>query len=386
MIALTADELQRALVDKVAEVAREPDFVWGNGFRSYMAEEDGTPVARIGALSCAPDADIWAGLRTPANVGMYPLDLADIWLHHAVSNVKATRHDGSPNPLAMPETYDAAKGRLGRAVIISAMLAVNPDVYATYAAKIERGDEDPYDYYKRATGEVFTILDKALAKLSLALMGPGRAVVPMTARNTARVIDRTRSQYLSGRYHGPCNNHWPQNSIAVVTGLLQFGVSRLPFRDEVGPDGGVRRLFGRYGSAVVFDGEAPGDGGPSLLHSDRLAWLKRLGDYTDVADDVVGARYCPYNLTRDDGTSLCGKCIDACPSGAMANSSPLPDGTFAPEIAAQSHRFCGNTLDFDFGNCVRFRNQKGELYEDYVCARCEAVCAANGVRQKPQDA
>ena len=35
----------------------------------------------------------------------------------------------------------------------------------------------------------------------------------------------------------------------------------------------------------------------------------------------------------------------------------------------------------DFGNCCRERGQKGQLYMDYVCARCEAICAAAGVRK-----
>ena len=61
-------------------------------------------------------------------------------------------------------------------------------------------------------------------------------------------------------YRGPRNNHWPQNSIAVMTGLLRFGVNRLPFRDEVGSDGKGQRLFGRYGS-VAKRGRLIGENG-----------------------------------------------------------------------------------------------------------------------------
>lgn len=382
--AIDSENFQELLQAKVQEVAQEPDYGWSNGFRSFMVEDAGRPVVRVAVTNCSPGMDIWEGLRSPARVGMYPLGLDDIWLHYAASNVKNTRYDGSPNPLAMPETFDEALGRFGRAVLVSAMLAVNPDVYEVYAQKIERGDQDPFDYYARATGEVAAIIDKAVGKLALSLIAPGRAVVPMTGKNVNNIINRTRSEYFTGRYHGPCNNHWPQNSITVMTGLMRFGINRLPFRDEGGADGESRRLYGRYNSIVIFDEEEPvseGAGGVTLLDTERLAWLRRVSDYTETAPDVVAERYCPYNVTNGASTSACSKCIEACPSSALPNSSPLPDGTFDEEVARQKHRFWEGTLDFDFGNCCRDRGQKTQLYEDYVCARCEAVCAAQGVRR-----
>ena len=117
------------------------------------------------------------------------------------------------------------------------------------------------------------------------------------------------------------------------------------------------------------------------MGEERLAWLRRVCDYTDVAKEVVAGRYCTYNLTSADGASVCGKCIEACPAGALANSSPAPDGKYEERLLKQKHRFLDDTLDFDFGNCCRDRGQKAQLYEDYVCARCEAVCAARGVRK-----
>jgi hypothetical protein len=172
----------------------------------------------------------------------------------------------------MPETYDEALHRIRRAIVVSAMLAVNPEVYEVYAEKIVGGDEDPFDYYGRAMTEVAAIMDRAVAKFSLSLMAPDRAVIPMTNRNTGNIIARTRSEYTKGKYHGPCNNHWPQNSIGVMTGLMLFGVNRLPFRDEVGPDGERQRLFGKYRSIVLFDEEEPamdGTDGITLLDSEE---------------------------------------------------------------------------------------------------------------------
>ena len=81
----------------------------------------------------------------------------------------------------------------------------------------------------------------------------------MTDRNAEMVIKRTKSEYYSDRYHGPCNNHWPNNSLAVMTGLLRFGVNRIAFRDEANGDGKRQRLFGRYRSIVIFDEAVPAD-------------------------------------------------------------------------------------------------------------------------------
>jgi len=387
-VPVVRERLQSLLVDKVAEVAGEPEHTWGSGFRSFMADEEGRPVVRVAVADCAPDLDIWQGLRGPALVGMYPIGLREVWMHYAASNVKSTRYDGSPNPLAMPEPFEEALTRIRRGVIVSAMLALNPEVFEAYAEKIERADQDPVDYYSRARSEVGTLINKATGKLALALMAPSRAVVPMTAKNAGTVVDRTRSDYSKGNYHGPCNNHYPQNSIAAITGLLKFGISRIPFRDEVWADGSVRRLCGQYASIIIFDEEEPiqdASCGVTLLDAERLAWLKRVNDYTDVAPEVVAQRYCPYSLTKADGSSVCGKCIEACPSGALANSSPSSGGVFDERVTRQKHRFADGALHFDFGTCNRERKQKAQLYDDYACARCEAICAARGVRRKTAD-
>jgi len=387
-IAIDRERLQSLLTDKVSEVAGEPDHTWGSGLRSFMVDEEGRPIVRVAVANCAPDLDIWQGLRGPALVGMYPIGLREVWMHYAASNVKSTRYDGSPNPLAMPEPFEEALSRIKRAVIISAMLPLNPSVFEAYAEKIERGDQDPMDYYGRHRGEAGVLINKAVGKLALTLMAPTRSVVPMTAKTAATVIDRTRSEYSKGSYHGPCNNHYPQNSIAVLTGLLKFGINRIPFRDEVWADGSVRRLCGQYASIIIFDEEDPiqdGAHGVTLIDAERLAWLKRVNDYTDVAPEVVADRYCPYSLTKSDGTGTCAKCIGACPSGALANSSPSSEGVFDERVTQQKHRFADGALHFDFGTCNRDRKQKSQLYDDYVCARCEAICAARGARRKAGD-
>lgn len=382
------DSILGLIQSKVDEVVNEPEYNWNGRFKSFRTENDGTPTVRVGIVNCSLDTDIWEGLRTPAHVGMFPLGPEDIWRHYACMTVKTTRDDGSSNPLAMPEAFEDAKKKYRRFVILIGMLALNPEVYRTYGEKIARGDDDPFDYYSRASADVNAIINKAVGKAALALMTPGRVVVPMTEKVTGTIVERTRSEYLTGRYHGPCNDHWPGNSIAVMAGLLHFGINRIPFRDEVGEKGETLRLFGRYRSIVLFDKEAPvtdNTGGVLPVHSERLTRLKRINDYTDVDPAIVSQRYCTYNSLKPDGRSICGKCLGVCPSGALRNSSAASAGTLDKHLAEQKHRFWEDTLDFDHANCVRERGQKGQLYDDYVCARCEAICASQGIRKPPPE-
>ena len=387
-VEISSSSVRSLFEEKINEIAKEPEYAWGGDFKSFMVDRNGRPVVRVGIANCDPDTDIWDGLRNPANVGMYPLTPDDIWKHHAAANIEATRFDGSPNPLAMPEPFEDAKAHLGRVVIISAMLVVNPEMYEAYAQKIEKGEEGPFDYYKRATTEVSAIIDKATAKSSLALMAPGRAVVPMTSRNAATIVDRTRSEYTTNRYHGPCNNHWPQNSISVMTGVMQFGISRIPFRDEVDEAGEPMRLFGRYQSIVLYDEAEPiadTSKGIRLITPESISTLRKVNDYANTDDGVVSKRYCTYNMKKADGSSVCGKCLAVCPSNALPNSSPTPMGVFSDRLMDQTHRFSGESLDFDFGNCTRYRGQKTEVFEEFVCARCEVICAARGIRRSAKD-
>jgi len=381
-------EFHRLLQTKVMEVINEPEYNWNNNFRPYMSDDQGKPVVRVAVTNCTMDMDIWEDLCSPAQVGMHPLTPKDIWMHYACMNVKTTRSDGSPNPLAMPDSYNDACQRFGRMVILSGMLAINTKTYQTYTEKIEKGDEDPFDYYSRANADVNKIIDRAMGKAALAIMGPNRAVIPMTDRVTEIIVDRTRSEYLTKSYHGPCNNHWPNNSIAVMTGLLRFGVNRLPFRDEVTMDGMSHRLFGRYRSIVVFDKEEVVDdnsGGVSFLDSARLSRLRLINDYSKVTEGIVKQRYCTYNSIKTAEQSICAKCLAACPSGALLNSTPAPDGICNTQLSSQTHRFCNGYLDFDHANCSRERGQKAQLYDDYVCARCETICAVNGIRKSVSD-
>ena len=49
-------------------------------------------------------------------------------------------------------------------MIVSAMLATNPELYEGCVGKIERDALDPLDVYARKQGEVSAVLNKALGK------------------------------------------------------------------------------------------------------------------------------------------------------------------------------------------------------------------------------
>ena len=385
---ISRDTLEALLQGKVEEVASEPSYSWGDGFNGFMVDDAGKPVIRVAIANFMPKVDIWEGLRSPACVGLYPLMPADIWLHGAVANVECMKPDGSPNPFAMPETYEEALGRIRRAVVVSTMLVVNPDVYAKYAEKMEGGDTAPYDHYQQVTDQVWEILDRATSKVALALASKDRMAVPMTRKVTSTIIKGVRGAYTTGRFNGPCNGHWPQNSVAALTGLVRFGVSRLAFRDELGEDGKPRRLCGRFGSIVIFDEDSPvhdPENGITKLDRERLSFIRKVNDYAFDDEDVVAERFCTYNRSRSDGTSVCGRCIQVCPSGALPRSSPLPDGSFPEKLLKQQHRFHDGVLDFDAGACHRYHHQRTEVWEEFSCGRCEVVCAVRGVRKSVEE-
>ena len=56
-IPITHERLQALLIDKVDEIAREPEYTWQGGFKSLMRDSDGRPVARLGIANCPPGAD-----------------------------------------------------------------------------------------------------------------------------------------------------------------------------------------------------------------------------------------------------------------------------------------------------------------------------------------
>jgi ferredoxin len=124
---------------------------------------------------------------------------------------------------------------------------------------------------------------------------------------------------------------------------------------------------------------ADGDGEVVQL---TAAWRERttaLADYTDTRSEINRQRYCTY--IAEEGEAGCGLCVRYCPSGAVGNSAPQPTGAYAEAVQGQASRFGEGHLQFDFAACLEDRSPKAKLYPDYVCARCVAICAAEGTRR-----
>jgi ferredoxin len=381
---ITPVNVEAALRGKIEEIRRKPEYLWADGWRNHWVDDEGEAVVKAGVANCTLDFDLWKGLRNPALIGRHPVGLQEIWEFYATKDIKKTRPDGTPNYLSMPTPFEEAAQRFGRAVIISAMLPLSEEIFERYAEVTVNRHLAPYDAYCKAWAETNQLLDEAVGKVAMELYGPERAVVPMTGDMVGTISEQTVPATRRGNYHGPCKGgNFPQKSVGVLTGLAQFGVSRITFRDEA-HNGQVERFIGPIRSIVLFDAqELITDGSDGIVHLDeaRREQVMALADFTDTRPEVNRQRYCAYIPDQAWGEGGCGLCVQFCPSGAVGNSAPQPDGTYAPAIKQQASRFSDGRLQFDFAKCLEERTQKAQLYPDYMCGRCVAICASQGKRR-----
>lgn len=84
-------------------------------------------------------------------------------------------------------------------------------------------------------------------------------------------------------------------------------------------------------------------------------------------------RFCGYfSGVRE---RACTDCIAACPSGALANSTPTPGGQHSAAVSRQTHRFRDGRLRFDYRGCRQSISVMEAVYGEWSCGRCLAVCA-----------
>jgi ferredoxin len=379
---ITRDSVEKLLKDKILQLSAQPEFRWKHGQNNYELDPDGSPAVRVALASCSVDFDLWAGLRNPAKVGIYPVGFQEIWEYYANNRKKRTDASGRATIFQLSEPFLEAKKRYKRVLIISALLPLSKEIFATYNQYVRNQSFSPWDGYCKAWSECNQLLDRGITRLAMVLSSKTRVVVAMNDATVEKISTEALALTRQGASHGVCKGgNYPQKSIAVLTGLAQFGVSRLVFRDEI-VQGEVKRLTGALRSIVIFHSgqESALDGGEVLpLSAQWQEKLKSLSDFTILDPQVNSHRFCTY--LPGNGERGCGKCLAFCPSDALANSSPGTKGKYPKPLLEQEHRFWDGSLQFDNGSCCDDRGQLQTLYDEWMCGRCVAICAAEGNRR-----
>jgi len=368
--------------DRVVELQEEPEFQWKRESIKYAVDDNGDPSVKVAIGNVPLDYDLWKGLRNPAVVGIYPAGLKEIWEYHA--HRRRTRVDdyGRQTIFQIPRSFKYAQETFKRAVIISVMLPFSHKVIKNYQQAVSDERDRSSHIFRRMYEDVNLMVNKAIGRVGIDLASVKGVVLAMNDDNVTKVSEEAVSLTHQGDSHGPSKGgNYPQKSLAVLTGLGQFGISRIVFRDEV-VDGVVKRFVGPLRSILVFDEEEPirdGSGGVIYPTEEWRRFLLRLYDFTDVDPKVNKYRFCSYVPLNDGG---CGKCIDCCPSGAQANSAPMSDGRYSEPVSNQAHRFYDGKLQFDYARCCETRGQMANLLPEWSCARCVSNCAVEGNRRR----
>jgi hypothetical protein len=378
---MTTAFVEKLLKEKILRLCAQPEFQWKQDHTSYELDPDGAPAARVSVASCSVDFDPWAGLRSPAKVGIYPAGFREIWEYYAGNRKRRTDESGRATIFQLAEPFEEAKKRYTRVSIISALLPISNEIFTTYNRYVRTKNFAPWDGYCKAWSECNQLLDRGITRLAIHLSGNDRVVLAMNNKTVENISTEAIPKTRQGASHGVCKGgNYSQKSVAVLTGLVQFGISRMVFRDEV-HQGGVRRLIGPLRSIVMFHAEEAGKAknGEVLELSEK--WQQKLSvlsDFTVLKPEVNRHRFCPY--LPAEGEEGCGKCLAFCPSDALRNSSPDLKGKYPQRLQDQEHRFWDDFLQFDNGSCCDDRGQLAALYDEWMCGRCVAVCAAEGTR------
>jgi hypothetical protein len=380
---ITVDAINLELAESVGEVQAEPEFQQATG-PDYATDPNGIPLVKTAIGNVALEYDLWAGLRNPAVVGIYPVGLPEIWEYYANRRKQKVDEAGRQTIFQVPRSFEFAKKNYGRALIISMMLPFSPAVIHEYVSQVLERKKGSSFLFARSYDHLNRMLDRAITRVAISLVSddPERAIIVMNSDNMKAVSTEVIPQSRQGISHGPSKGgNYPQKSLAVLTGLGQFGVSRMIWRDEL-IDGKVERLAGPIRSIIVFDKEhLVTDGKDGIIHPSP-AWrefLFKLFDFTNNDANIDQYRFC--NHVSQDSQS-CSQCTVNCPSGAQESSSPKPDGSYTDQVARQAHRFWDNKLQFDFGKCTDERGQMAGLFAEWSCGRCLAVCLDRGMRRK----
>jgi ferredoxin len=371
--------IRKSLVANVKKLQADPALRTGE--LKYALDREGEPDVKVAAANVPLDYDLWKDLRNPAGLGLHPAGLRELWEFYAWRTA-CKRHDdaGRETIFAVPRSFEEARDRFRRALIVSVMLPFDEKLLRAHARFIARHERGAFWPYSQFYEEVNNTLDKALLRTGMDLTGTDNVVLAMDRKAMDDLSEQAFPLTYQGKAHGPQKEvHYPQKSLAVLTGLAQFGVSRFVFRDEV-QAGKVKRFLGPIRSLVLFDSHPPIENGSQGIIYPRQRWrdfLFSLSDFTKTQDDINRCRFCTYIPLHDKG---CGKCIPACPPGALLRSVPDPLGRYSEDLH-EPKRFWKGQLQFDHEQCLQDRKSMATLFPEWRCGRCITICAAAGNRR-----
>lgn len=378
---ITVKEITNQFKEKIMELHGEPEFQWREGKVKYAVEKNGEPDVKIAVGNVPLDYDLWAGLRNPAIIGLYPAGLKEIWEFYANRKKERIDESGRHTIFQTPQSFDFARKNYKRAVIISVMLPFAPQVISEYVKLFNEKRRGSSHIFSRMYEDVNHIIDKVTSRVALDLVSNDNVVVAMDNATVDNLSKEAIPITQQGNSHGPSKGgNYPQKSIAVLMGLGQLCVNRIVYRDEIS-EGKVQRFTGPIRSIIVFDKEELVKDGKDGIIYPAKSWrdfLFKLFDFTNVNPDVNKYRFCTYIPYDDEG---CIKCTSFCPSGAQPNSMPTNKGNYSENILKQSHRFWEDKLQFDFDRCCDDRGQMTTLFPEWSCARCVTICVAEGKKR-----
>jgi len=260
MVEVTVKELTHRFEEKIEELQEEPEFQWRSDKVKHSVDENGKPCVKLAIGNVPLEYDLWQGLRNPALVGFYPANLQEIWEFYANRKMERIDEYGRQTIFQVPRSFNHARKNCRRAAIVSIMLPFSHEVIGDYAQLILKRRKGSSYLYSRMFEDVNLMIDKAVSRVAIDLVTNDNVVIAMNDKNVKGVSEESIPLTHQGASHGPTKGgNYPQKSIAALTGLGQFGISRIIFRDEL-VEGKVQRFVGPLKSIIMFDIDRSIDG------------------------------------------------------------------------------------------------------------------------------
>jgi hypothetical protein len=216
---LSGSLLRDILVENVKAVTAEAPFR-PEGVK-YALDEGGEPALRVATANVPLEYDLWEGLRNPAGLGLHPAGIREIWTFYAWRTAARRRDEsGRGTMFALPVSFDEARDRFRRVLIVSVMLPFAEALLEAHDRFIRERMRGASWQFSRLYEEVNDTLDRAILRAGMYLNSEHTVAVAMDRKTVDDLSTQAIPMTCQGEAHGPDKEvHYPQKSIAVLTGL-----------------------------------------------------------------------------------------------------------------------------------------------------------------------